>query len=105
MKDKATDLRTFFDDCTLTLRFAGDTAHFEFWVPGEATPEPVATLPAIGGELEWTPSAADLLEYDGIPVSYAAEIRAILEDFAALPGDRRGYTWNKKWCVWEEDDE
>ena len=109
MKNSHT-LRTFFDGCDFTLRYDGDTAHFELWVPGEATPEPIATLPAAGGELEWAPTAAELLEhYDEvmekmIPVIYAEDLRAILEDFAALPGDRRGYTWNKKWCVWEVSD-
>ena len=106
MKDPRT-LRTFCDDCTLTLRFAGDTAHFELWIPGEATPEPLATIPVIGGELEWAQTAAELLEdyaaekEEMIPVDYAEDLRAILEDFAALPGDRRGYSWNKKWCVWD----
>ena len=115
MKDTRT-LRTFLDDCALTLRYAGGTAHFELWVPGEATPEPLATLPAAGGAISWAPSGRDLLEhYDGgkeemVPVAYAEDIRSIVEDFAALPGDRRGYTWNKKRCVWEvsdagEDDE
>ena len=107
---KTRTLRTFCDDCDLTLRFAGDTAHFELWIPGEADPEPIATLPAIGGELEWAPTAHDLLEdYDAEKeemalVSYAEDLRAILEDFAALHGDRRGYSWNKKWCVWEVSD-
>ena len=111
MKDTHT-LRTFYDGCELTLRYDDDdTAHFELWIPGEATPEPLATLPADGGALEWTPSAADLLEHydegkeEMIPVSYAEDIRAILEDFAALAGDRRRYTWNKKWCAWEVSDE
>jgi hypothetical protein len=109
MKDTRT-LRTFLDDCALTLRYAGGTAHFELWVPGEATPEPLATLPAAGGAISWAPSGRDLLEhYDGgkeemVPVAYAEDIRSIVEDFAALPGDRRGYTWNKKWCVWEVSD-
>jgi hypothetical protein len=107
MDDTHTHLRTFLDDCDLTLRFAGDTAHFELWIPGEATPEPLAAIPAIGGELEWTPSGRDLLEdyaaekEEMIPVDYAEDLRAILEDFAALPGDRRGYSWNKKLCAWE----
>jgi len=119
MKD-TTDLRTFFDGCKLTLRFAGDTAHFELWVPcvgcsgccctgcGEATPEPLATLPAAGGAISWAPSGRDLLEhYDGgkeemVPVAYAEDIRSIVEDFAALPGDRRRYTWNRKWHVWDD---
>lgn len=110
-------LRTFFDDCALTLRYEGGTAHFELWIPGEATPEPVATIPAIGGELEWAPSAADLLEHydwirrEMIPVDYAEDLRSIVEDFAALPGDRRRYSFDRKWCVWkvsdagDEDDE
>ena len=107
MRDKATDLCTYYDGSKLTLRYDGDTAHFELWVPGEEDPEPVATIPAIGGELEWTPSAADLLEHydegkeEMVPVVYAEDIRAILEDFAALAGDRRAYTWNKKLCAWE----
>ena len=107
---KSDTLCTFCDDCELALRYDGDTAHFELWVPGEATPEPIATIPAIGGPLEWAPTARDLLEdYDAekeemISVDYAEDIRSIVEDFAALPGDRRGYTWNKKWCVWEVSD-
>ena len=108
MKDTTHTLcTTFFDGCDLTLRWAGDTAHFELWVPGEEDPEPVATTPAIGGELEWTPSGRDLLEHydeereEMAPVAYAEDLRAILEDFAALPGDRRGYSWNKKLCAWE----
>jgi len=111
LKDTTHTLRTFCDDCTLTLRFAGGTAHFELWIPGEADPEPLATIPAIGGKLSWALSGLDMLEdYDAekgemIPVDYAEDLQHLIEDFAALPGDRRGYTWNKKWCVWEEDDE
>jgi len=109
MKDTHThtDLRTFCDDCTLTLRYDGDTAHFELWVPGEATPEPVATIPAIGGELEWAPTADDLLErYDEvkeemIPISYAEDIRHLIDSYAALQGDRRRYKLYKKWYVWD----
>ncbi len=110
MKNSNT-LRTFYDDCALTLRYAGGTAHFELWVPGEATPEPIATLPAIGGKLEWNPTAADLLEHydegreEMIPVVYAEDLRASLEDFAALPGDRRRYSWNKKLYAWEVSNE
>ena len=106
MKDN-THLRTFLDDCDLTLRFAGDTAHFEFWIPGEATPEPLATIPAIGGEISWAPSARDLFEHydegkeEMILVDYAGIIRYIVEKFAALQGDRRRYSWNKKWNVWD----
>jgi len=118
MRDTHTDLRTFFDGCDLTLRWEGDTAHFELWIPGEEDPEPLATIPAIGGELEWAPTADDLLEHydegreEMIPVVYADDIRAILEDFAALRGDRRAYKLSRKWYVWEvsnagfdEDDE
>ena len=99
-------IRTFFDGCELTLRWEGNTAHFELWVPGE-DPEPIATIPALGGELEWAPSAADLLEHydegrgEMVPVVYAEDIRAILEDFAALPGDRRRYGLSRKWYVWD----
>ena len=112
MKDTdTTHIRTFYDGCDLTLRWEDDTAHFELWVPGEATPEPLATLPAIGGELEWAPTAAELLEHydegreEMIPVDYAEDLRSIVEDFAALPGDRRGYKLSKKWCVWEVSNE
>jgi len=117
MKDTHT-LCTYHDGCDLTLRYDGGTAHFELWVPGEEDPEPVATIPAIGGELEWTPSAADLLEhYDAekeemIPVSYAEDIQHLINSYAALRGDRRAYKLSRKWCVWEvsnaggdEDDE
>ena len=41
-------LCTFCDDCDLTLRFEGDTAHFELWIPGKEDPEPLATIPATG---------------------------------------------------------
>ena len=111
MKDTPHTIRTFCDDCDLTLRYDGDTAHFELWIPGEATPEPLATLPAAGGVISWTPSAADLLEhYDAekeemIPVSYAEDIQHLINSYAALRGDRRGYSWNKKWCAWEVSDE
>ena len=88
-------LRTFYDGCDLTLRFAGDTAHFELWIPGKEDQEPLATIPVIGGELEWAPTAADLLE------DYAGIIRSIAENFAALQGDRRGYKFYKKWNVWD----
>ena len=107
MKDTTHTLCTYHDGCGLALRYDGDTAHFELWIPGEEDPEPLATIPALGGELEWTPSAADLLEhYDAEKeemrqVSYAEDIRAILEDFAALAGDRRRFKLYKKWCVWE----
>jgi len=107
MKHTHTHLRTFIDGCDLTLRYDGDTAHLELWIPGEATPEPLATIPVIGGELEWAQTAAELLEhYDAekeemIQVDYAGIIRYIAENFAALQGDRRRYTWNKKWCVWD----
>ena len=94
MKDPRT-LRTFYDGCDFTLRYEGDTAHFELWVPGEATPEPLATIPVIGGELEWASRARDLHE------DYAGIIRYIAENFAALPGDRRGYKFFKKWNVWD----
>jgi hypothetical protein len=86
-------LRTFFDGYALTLRFAGDTAHFELWIPGEEDPEPLATIPALGGVISWAPTAA-VEDYAGI-------IRYIVEKFAALPGDRRRYSWNKKWNVWD----
>ena len=105
MKDTHT-IRTFYDGCDLTLHYDGDTAHFELWVPGEATPEPLATLPAAGGEISWTPTAAELFgHYDAekeemIPVSYAEDIRFLVEDFAALPGDRRRYKLSKKWYEW-----
>jgi len=106
MKDTHT-LCTFYDCCALTLRYDGDTAHFELWIPGEDDQEPLATIPALGGKLEWAPSAADLLEhYDAekeemVPVAYAEDIRSIVEDFAALPGDRRRYKLSKTWCAWE----
>jgi len=111
MDDTTHTLRTFFDGCDLTLRFAGDTAHFEFWVPGEEDPEPLATIPAIGGVISWALSGLDLLEHydegkeEMIPVSYAEDIRHLIEDFAALAGDRRRYQFLKKWNVWEEDDD
>ena len=89
-------LRTFFDGCDFTLRYEGDTAHFELWIPGEATPEPLATLPAAGGDVSWAPTARDLLNED-----YAGIIRYIVEKFAALQGDRRRYTFFKKWNVWD----
>ena len=92
MKDPRT-LRTFYDGCDFTLRFAGDTAHFELWIPGEATPEPLATIPVIGGELEWAPTAA-VEDYAGI-------IRSIVENYAALQGDRRRYQFYKNWNVWD----
>jgi len=104
--DDTHTLRTFFDDCDLTLRYDGGTAHFELWVPGEATAEPIATIPAIGGELEWAPTAADLLEHydegkeEMIPV-YGEDLQHLIDSFAALAGDRRGYSWNKKLCAWE----
>ena len=107
MKDTTHTLRTFYDDCELTLRYEGDNAHFELWIPGEATPEPLATIPVIGGELEWAPTARDLLEdYDEgkeemILVDYAGIIHSIVENFAALQGDRRGYKFLKKWNVWD----
>ena len=88
-------LRTFYDGCDLTLRFAGDTAHFELWIPGAEDQEPVATIPAIGGELEWAPRARDLHE------DYAGIIRSIIENFAELDGDRRRYQFLKKWNVWD----
>lgn len=98
------DLCTYYDGCDLTLRYDGDTAHFELWIPGEATPEPIATLPAIGGELEWAPTADDLLN-----VSYAEDLQHLIDSFAALRGDRRRYELSRKWCVWEvsyaDDDE
>ena len=94
MKDPQT-LRTFCDGCELALRYDGDTAHFELWIPGEATPEPIATIPVIGGELEWAPRTRDILE------DYAGIIRYIVEKFAALQGDRRRYSWNRKWNVWD----
>ena len=104
-------LRTFCDDCDLTLRFEGDTAHFELWVPGEATPEPLATIPAIGGVISWALSGLDLLEHydeekeEMIPVDYAEDLQHLIDSFAALRGDRRRYSWNKKWCVWEVSDD
>jgi len=100
-------IRTFCDDCELTLRYDGDTAHFELWIPGEEDPEPIATLPADGGVISWTPSGRELLEHydeakeEMIPVVYAEDIRAILEDFAALQGDRRRFKLYKKWYVWD----
>ena len=100
-------LRTFYDGCDFTLRYEGDTAHFELWIPGEATPEPLATLPAAGGDVSWAPTARDLFEHydegkeEMIPVAYAGIIRYIVEKFAALPGDRRGYKFYKKWNVWD----
>ena len=88
-------LRTFYDGCDLTLRFAGDTAHFELWIPGKVDQEPLATIPVIGGELEWAPRACDLLE------DYAGIIRSIVENYAALQGDRRRYQFYKNWNVWD----
>ena len=93
MKHTHTHLRTFIDGCDLTLRYDGDTAHFELWIPGEEDQEPLATIPALGGELEWAPTAA-VEDYAGI-------IRYIAENFAALQGDRRRYTFLKKWNVWD----
>jgi len=112
MKDTHTlctycDLCTYYDGCKLTLRYAGGTAHFELWIPGEATPEPIATIPAIGGELEWAPTARDLLEHydegreEMIPVSYAEDLQHLIDSYAALQGDRRRYKLYKKWCVWD----
>ena len=103
-------LRTFFDGYALTLRYDGDTAHFELWIPGEEDPEPVATIPAVGGELEWAPSARELLEhYDAekeemISVDYAEDLQHLIDSYAALAGDRRRYKLDKKWCVWEVDE-
>jgi hypothetical protein len=96
-------LRTFYDGCELTLRYDGDTAHFELWIPGEEDQEPLATIPAIGGELEWTPRARDLhqLLNDEACDAYAGIIRSIAENFAALQGDRRRYQFFKKWNVWD----
>jgi len=96
-------LRTFYDGCELTLRYDGDTAHFELWIPGEEDQEPLATIPAIGGELEWTPSARDLhqLLNDEACDAYAGIIRYIVENFAELDGDRRRYQFLKKWNVWD----
>ena len=94
-------LRTFYDGCELTLRFAGDTAHFELWIPGEEDQEPLATIPAIGGELEWAPTAADLLEHYDEGREYAGIIRSIVENYAALQGDRRRYQFYKNWNVWD----
>jgi len=108
MKDTTHTLcTTFFDGCDLTLRWAGDTAHFELWVPGEEDPEPIATLPAAGGELEWTPSARELLEHydeekeEMVSVDYAEDLQHLINSYAALAGDRRRYKLDKKWCVWE----
>ncbi len=103
-------LRTFDDGCDFKLRYDGDTAHFELWIPGEEDPEPLATIPAIGGKLEWTLSGLDLLEhYDAlkeemIPVAYAEDIRHLIDSYAALRGDRRRYELSRKWCVWEVSD-
>ena len=108
MDDTTNTLRTFVDGCELTLRYVGGTAHFELWVPGEEDPEPIATLPAIGGELEWAPTAAELLEhYDAereemVLVDYAEDLKHLINSYAALQGDRRGYKLDKKWCVWAE---
>ena len=101
-KDTRT-LRTFYDGCDFKLRYDGDTAHFELWIPGKEDQEPLATIPAVGGELEWTPSGRDLhqLLNDEACDAYAGIIRSIVENFAALQGDRRRYSWNKKWNVWD----
>ena len=106
MKDTHT-IRTFCDDCALTLRYDGGTAHFELWVPGE-DPEPLATIPALGGELEWTPSGRELLDgsYDEgrgemLPISYADDLQHLLDSYAALQGDRRRFKLSRKWYVWE----
>ena len=104
MKDPHTrTLRTFFDGCDFTLRYDGDTAHFELWIPGAEDQEPVATIPVIGGKLEWAPRARDLhqLLTDEACDAYAGIIRSIIENFAALHGDRRRYTFLKKWNVWD----
>ena len=104
---KSDTLCTFIDDCDLTLRYDGDTAHFELWIPGEATPEPLATIPAIGGVISWAPTAAELLEHydegkeEMVPVDYAEDIKHLINSYAALQGDRRGYKLYKKWCVWD----
>jgi len=101
MKDTHTlhTLRTFFDDCELTLRYDGATAHFDLWIPGEADPEPIAAIPVIGGKLEWTPSGRELLD-----VSYAEDLQHLINSFAALVGDRRRYKLSRKWYVWEVSD-
>ena len=116
MKNSDT-LRTFIDGCELALRYDDDTAHFELWVPGAEDPEPVATIPAIGGVISWAPTARELLEhYDAekeemISVDYAEDLQHLINSYAALAGDRRRYKLDKKWCVWvsnendEEDDE
>jgi hypothetical protein len=108
MKNSRT-LRTFFDDCALTLRYVGGTAHFELWIPGEADPEPLATLPAAGGDVSWAPTARELLEHydeereEMAPVSYADDIRSIVEDFAALQGDPQLLL--ERYVGFDEDDD
>ena len=103
-------LRTFYDGCDLSLRYDGGTAHFELWIPGEEDPEPLATIPAIGGELSWALSGLDLLEHydegrgEMIPVDYAEDLQHLIDSYAALQGDRRRYSWDKKWNVWEVSD-
>ena len=95
MRDTHT-LRTYYDGSKLTLRYDGATAHFDLWIPGEADPEPIATIPAIGGELEWTPSGRELL--DG---SYAEDLQHLIDSYAELAGDRRRHKLYKKWYVWD----
>jgi len=107
MDDTTHTLRTFFDGCALTLRCEGDTAHFEFWFPKKSEPHWIATLPAIGGAISWAPSVGEIIkDYDEGkeemgPDGCLEDIRSIVEDFAALPGDRRGYTWNDTSGFWE----
>jgi hypothetical protein len=115
---KTHTLRTFYDGCELTLRYAGKpaggTAHFELWIPGEEDPEPLATIPAIGGVMSWALSGLDLLEHydegkeEMVPVDYAEDIKHLIDSYAELAGDRRRYRLDKKWCTWEvsyDDDE
>ena len=107
MKNTRT-LRTFHDDCDLTLRYEGDVAHFEFWTPFGEFAEPVATLPAVGGAITWASSVNDLLEhYDEekgelVPPDYAEDLRHLIDSYAAITGDRRQYRLNRKWYVWEQ---
>jgi len=117
MKDTTHTLRTFYDGCELTLRYdfnwilRVDTAHLELWIPGEKDPEPIATIPAIGGAISWALSGLDLLEHydeekeEMIPVVYAEDIRHLIDSYAALQGDRRRYKLSKKWNVWEVSDD
>ena len=97
MKKVTVHERWIFYDCDLTLRYFGDTAHFETWHPFRAEPEPIATIPAIGGTISWAPTAKEFLKN-------AEEIRRIVQIYVDLPRDRRRYTYNRMRGVWDEMD-